>query len=189
MKKRLNYKTIPIKKLAILISSQLKKNGIEVVLTGGACVTIYTTNEYQSMDLDFVANGIEYQKKAIKASMEEIGFKLNAQNYFARSDCPFFVEFLPPPLSIGKEPVKGIKTIRSGTGILFLLSPTECVKDRLAGFYFWDDMQSLEQAKMVSKKHKINFNELARWSKIEGKKSKYDIFLRFIGKKAKKTLS
>lgn len=185
MIKSINYRTISIKKLAILISSQLKKNGIEVVLTGGACVTIYTTNEYQSMDLDFVANGIEYQKKAIKASMDAIGFKLNSQNYFTRSDCPFFIEVLPPPLSIGSEPVKSIKTIRSGTGMLFLLSPTECVKDRLAAFYFWDDMQSLEQAKMVVKKHKINFKELARWSKIEGKKSKYDIFLKLLGKKTR----
>ena len=30
--------------------------------------------------------------------------------------------------------------------ILKLLSPTDCVKDRLAAYYHWNDRQSLEQA-------------------------------------------
>jgi len=42
--------------IAAFVCSHLRKHGINVVLSGGACVSIYTTNRYQSYDLDFVEN-------------------------------------------------------------------------------------------------------------------------------------
>jgi hypothetical protein len=42
--------------LAAYVCSHLRKHGIRVVLSGGACVSIYTQNRYQSYDLDFVEN-------------------------------------------------------------------------------------------------------------------------------------
>jgi len=43
-----------LKDLACFIYEILKRNGIEAVLVGGACVSIYSQNRYQSYDLDFV---------------------------------------------------------------------------------------------------------------------------------------
>jgi hypothetical protein len=40
--------------LAAIISDALQKAGIAATLSGGAVVSIYTDNEYQSKDLDFV---------------------------------------------------------------------------------------------------------------------------------------
>ncbi|MDI6740798.1 MAG: hypothetical protein QME74_10605 [Candidatus Edwardsbacteria bacterium] len=42
------------------------------------------------------------------------------------------------------------------TGRLHLLSPTDCVKDRLAAYFHWNDRQSLEQAGLVADNRKID---------------------------------
>lgn len=50
---KINWQKIGIKELAGLISEKLREEGIDTILVGGACVTIYTKNKYQSFDLDF----------------------------------------------------------------------------------------------------------------------------------------
>jgi len=54
------------------------------------------------------------------------------------------------------------------TGRLRILSPTDCVKDRLAGYYFWKDLQCLEQAILVAADNDVDVEEIERWSKHEG---------------------
>jgi len=166
---------LPLKDLAVLVAHSLSRYGIEAVLSGGACVTLYTNNRYISGDLDFVTDTI-YEKK-IGAAMEEIGFKLMPEKYFRKVGCKYFVEFVPAPLSVGKEPVKDIARIRTKKGVLKLLSPTDSVKDRLAAFFHWNDRQSLDQAVMVSRSQKVDLIEIMRWSANEGYPDKYKEFL------------
>lgn len=173
-----SFKKIALKELAGLACSVLKKHGVEAVLTGGACVSIYSKNKYQSLDLDFVSGAAEHDTKAVRESMDELGFKRAAEGFFARSDCPFIIEFITPPLAVGREPVKKTVTIRTRSGRLRLLSPTDCVKDRLAAYYHWNDRQSLDQALMVAKNRKIDLKEVKRWSKNEGQLDKYPDFLK-----------
>ena len=40
--------------VAAIISNALQKDGIPATLSGGAVVSIYTDNAYQSKDLDFL---------------------------------------------------------------------------------------------------------------------------------------
>jgi len=54
------------------------------------------------------------------------------------------------------------------TGVLRLLSPTDCVKDRLANYYYHGDRQSLEQALLVAKTTPVDLGEIERWSAAEG---------------------
>lgn len=180
MKKSL--KKIPLKELAGLVSSHLQKHGIGAVLTGGACVTIFSNNKYQSLDLDFVTNAAEFKAKEIQKAMQELEFDRAAEGFFMRRDCPYIVEFIPPPLAIGSEPVDKVVTIRTKRGSLKLLSPTDCVKDRLAAFYYWDDPQSLEQALMVANCRRVDLKEIKRWSKVEGQLKKYNKFLKQLSK-------
>ena len=50
------------------------------------------------------------------------------------------------------------------------------MKDRLAGYYFWDDRQSLQQAILIAQaKAEVNLSEIGRWSQKEGK---YEEFLK-----------
>jgi len=94
----------------------------------------------------------------------------------------FIVEFLSPPLSVGEEPVKKIQTIEKKGRKLKLLSPTDCVKDRLAAYYHWNDRPSLEQAVMVSFAQSVDLKEIERWSSNEGMAEKYPDFLEDLDK-------
>lgn len=88
----------------------------------------------------------------------------------------FFVEFPSPPVAVGNKPLKRFNEIETKSGYLKLLTPTQCVMDRLAAYYYWNDRQSLEQAILVAKNHEIDFDEIEMWSDEEGMKGKYDEF-------------
>jgi hypothetical protein len=175
---RISFKNISLKDLAVVVYSHLKKHEIDVVLSGGACVTIFSRNKYQSLDIDFVTYAAEDKPKEITAAMKELDFKRAPEGFFERPDCKYIIDFIPPPLEVGSEPVKEIITLRTGKGSLKMLGPTDCVKDRLAAYYHWNDPQSLEQALMVAKKQQIKLKEIEHWSKVEGHSEKYSEFLR-----------
>ncbi len=50
----IDWGKISLKELAGYVAEELRKRGIDTVLVGGACVTIYSENRYQSYDLDYV---------------------------------------------------------------------------------------------------------------------------------------
>jgi hypothetical protein len=153
--------------LAAFIGSALRKRGIDVVLSGGACVSIYSENRYVSMDLDLVNHHFA-KRREIREAMQEIGFREEGR-HFTHQETDFFVEFPAGPLAVGEEPVKHIDEIRLDTGVLRLISATDCVKDRLAAYYHWNDAQSLEQAVLVAQAKEIDLDEVERWSEVEGK--------------------
>ena len=160
--------------LAAVICDACTRNGIDIVLSGGACVSIYTENKYESFDLDFVLLS-HVRRKMIRPVLEALGFREDGRHY-RHPDTPYIVEFLSPPLSVGGEPVREIHEIRRGKMILRLLSPTDCVKDRLAAFYHWNDRPSLDQALMVCKDILVDLREIRRWSMNEGMKDKFKLF-------------
>ena len=43
--------------LAALVGAEFRRRKINVVLSGGSCVSIYSQEKYVSMDLDFVNAG------------------------------------------------------------------------------------------------------------------------------------
>jgi hypothetical protein len=65
---------------------------------------------------------------------------------------------------------------RTGLGVLRLLAPTECVMDRLAGYYHWDDPQCLEQAVAVARRQVIDLPRVEAWSSREGSLGKFQLF-------------
>lgn len=165
-----SIKDMSIGELAAFICCHLKSHGIDVVLSGGSCVSIYTENKYASLDLDFIEIGLVTKRK-LKEVLGKIGFYYKKNRYFESSETDIFLEFPSGPLSVGEEPIKEINTLKFPTGELRIISPTDCVKDRLATYYHWGDRQALEQARLVAKDNKINLTELERWSKVEGKLS------------------
>jgi len=174
----MNFNNLDLKELACLIYETLKASGINAVLVGGACVSIYSENRYQSSDLDFAT----YEEmKPIEKALTKLGFK-RVGRQFSRADCPYLIDFVNPPISVGHEAIHEFKTLKSSTGSLRLLSPTDCVKDRLASFFHWNDPQALEQALMVAENHPIDLKNLKRWAKTEGFESKFNEFLRKIKK-------
>ena len=75
-----SVKTMTLEELAAFVCSHLHQQGVRVVLSGGACVSIYTKNRYQSFDLDFIENIATSTKKLVKI-LDDIGFHEN-QRYF-----------------------------------------------------------------------------------------------------------
>jgi hypothetical protein len=161
--------------LAAYVQSYLQKKGITVILSGGAAVAIYTVNIFVTADIDLIDVYFADRKKII-AAMKEIGFS-EKNRYFIHPDTKHIVEFPPGPLSVGEEPVRRIDEIKFSTGILRVISPTDCVKDRLAAYYFWNDQQSLAQAILVAKHSRISINEIKRWSQTTGNMKEFKIFL------------
>jgi len=161
-----------IGEIAAYVAEHLRQNGIDVVLTGGSCVTIYTDNRYQSYDLDFIEEGRAGRRK-IAEVLKKIGFK-ERDRYFIHPDTPFFVEFPAGPLAIGDEPVRDVAHLKYATGTLRLLSCTDCVKDRLAHYYHWKDRQCLDQAVMVASVAEVDLEEIERWSRHEGMEKEFE---------------
>ena len=157
--------------LAAFVQTHLRRRGIDVVLSGGACVSIYSSNKYVSLDLDLI-NTRFAPRRQIRKVMQEIGF-IERGRHFIHPDTEFTVEFPTGPLSIGGEPVMKVDTIELTTGLLIIISPTDCVKDRLAGYYHWNDLQCLEQALLVAKSQHIDLKEVERWSEVEGKSAAF----------------
>jgi hypothetical protein len=107
--------------------------------------------------------------------MDEIGFKRKGKHcYHPNTD--FFIDFFPGPLSIGDRPVEIIHEVSFATGSVRIISATDSVKDRLAGYYYWQDLQSLEQAILVARNNPIDMNSVKNWSKKKGKSIEFDEF-------------
>lgn len=170
----MDFSQITLKELACFIYEILKSNGIEAVLVGGACVSIYSHNRYQSYDLDFVT----YEDlKVIEKSLSKLGFKRRGRS-FTHSDCPYLIDFVNPPIAVGKEPINLFEMLKTPVGSLKLLTPTDCVKDRLSSFFYWNDEQALEQAILVAEEYSIDFNNIKRWAQEEGHQEKVKHFLK-----------
>jgi len=157
---------------AAFVAAEFRRRNIDVVLSGGSCVSIYSHGKYVSMDLDFV-NASFTKRTLIQKTMECLGFH-EENRYFRHPDSAFLVEFPPGPLAVGEEPVKQIAEIEATTGILRILSPTDCVKDRLTWYYHNNDTECLEQAKLVAAANAIDLTEVERWSGVEGKSRMFD---------------
>ena len=146
-----DYKKITIEDLAGLISEKLSESNMDTVLVGGACVSLYTKNEYMSYDLDFVTHSAI---KEIAPVLKELGFTQEGTKHFINKDCDYFIEFVSPPVAVGKsEVITKFNELKTKKGVVQILTPTDCVKDRLAAYFYWGDRQSLEQAIMVAKGH------------------------------------
>lgn len=166
-------KDVGLKELAAYICKKLEENNIEAVLTGGAAVSIYTENKYQSYDLDFITISTI---KQVDPELKKLGF-FKEGRYFKHKKTNYFIEFPSGPLSIGEKKIEKVNKIKTKYGDLKILFPTHSLMDRLAAFYFWDDLQSLEQAIMIAKDNKIDYNEVKQWSINEKELDKYYKFI------------
>jgi hypothetical protein len=157
--------------LAAIISEALERNKIIATLSGGAAVSIYSKNKYQSADLDFVTSALVNE---IKEALEPLGFKHSGNprlSVFEHPATVWYVEFPPAPLGFGGTYVNpsNCALIKTNFGNLRIITPTQSVMDRLIAAAAWNEPQSLEQALLVVAHQidKIDWDELDRWVKNE----------------------
>jgi hypothetical protein len=160
--------------LAGLVCQALQNVGVTVTLTGGACVAIWSKGKYVSEDLDFIEEG-PVPRRQIRDALKLLGFEEQGR-HFIHPDTNYFVEFPTGPLMVGDQRVERARKRKTVAGTLRLLTPTDCVKDRLAAFYHWNDRQSLEQAVLVAHAQRIDLDDIRAWSKCEGNDAKFRVF-------------
>lgn len=154
-----------VAEVAAVVSEALEAARIDAVLSGGSVVTIYTENEYESFDLDFVTNE---RIDRLENVMKVLGFERGPGRHFEHPNSRYYVEFPAGPLAVGDQPVEDTARLLTSTGTIRILTPTQCVMDRLAAFYHWKDRQALDQALMVARRHDIDRIAIERWSMREG---------------------
>lgn len=159
-----------IEEVAATVSHALTAAGITAVLSGGAAVQIYSHGMYVSRDLDFVSSA---SHREIEATLGSLGFTRHRGRHFTHPTCPYTVEFPPWPLAIGRELIREWTERRVGLLSIQILTPTQCVMDRLAAFYHWRDRQALDQAVAVATAHDIDLKDIQRWSAAEGQDTLY----------------
>jgi hypothetical protein len=116
-------------------------------------------------------------RRQIRDALKPLGFEAKGR-HFVHPETRFFVEFPTGPLMVGDQRVERVSERDTPAGKLRLLSPTDCVKDRLAALFHWNDRQALEQALLVARAQKINLSEIRRWSRSEGHDDKFRVFER-----------
>lgn len=149
------------------VASHLEARGVGVVLVGGAVVAIYSKGAYTSGDLDFVTDHLF--EEGIDASMQQLGFRRRGKHYEHPRCKHLFVEFVPGPLGIGADTKLTPATESVNGQLLKILSPTDCVRDRLASYFHFDARECLDQAVLVADAHAVDWRKIRSWCRAEGK--------------------
>jgi hypothetical protein len=157
-----------LQELAAIVSQTLEKAGISATLSGGGAVSLYSDNQYSSLDLDFVTSE---RNAVIAKAMEPLGFRYEAgTREFLHPDSDYYVEFPPGPLAFGETVVSNedAAMLQTQFGPLRIVTPTQSVMDRLAAYVAWHDNQAFDQAVLVAGRQPIDWPALRKWSEGEG---------------------
>ena len=90
-----------LEELAAIVSEALEEAGITATLAGGAAVSIYSDNKYESVDLDFVTAALVDDLQTV---LEPLGFVHKGRprlSVFDHPETKWYLEFPPAPLSFG----------------------------------------------------------------------------------------
>jgi hypothetical protein len=157
-----------ITEVAVVVSQALEAAGIRAPLSGGAAVSIYSDNQYESVDLDFITS----ERNAVLAkAIETTGYTYQpGRKDFIHPDTRFTVEFPPGPLAFGSVVAASDEAVVIDTrfGPLRVVTPSQSVMDRLAHFVQWGDRQALDQAVLVARGNDIDWPAVAAWAEVEG---------------------
>jgi len=166
-------RTSTLEDVCFAVAGALQAADLHAVLTGGSAAAVYAPASYGSDDADFVLTG-EIDGEELKRALLAIGFRQAVGGMFAHPKTQYTVEFPKGPLAVGADYVRESATLRRGRIHLRILTPTDCVRDRLAHFYFWNDYTALSAAVGVARsKHgkKVDIDDLRRWTRRESRAS------------------
>lgn len=168
--------TTSLREMAFIVGTALHEAGIAAVLSGGGAATVYAPEAIQSHDLDFIL--AYWSSMGVSARpLLDLGFLPKGGSY-AHPGSSITLEFPQGPLSIGSDLITYWDTLEEHGRVLNILSPTDCVRDRLCWFPFYGniDYSALEQALAVAVHYEIDTERIRRWCEVEGVMERYAIF-------------
>jgi hypothetical protein len=168
------------------VSAAMDRHGITSVLTGGSAATVYAPQFYTSLDADFVLINFPARAQLDKALVEVGYVPSETGGMYENPRSMFTIDFPKGPLSVAGDYVSETAIIERGDIKLRILTVTDCVRDRLSSFYFWNDYTGLNAAIGVAKarRDQVDFARLRAWTERESGPAsadyliKYDEFLR-----------
>ena len=164
-----------IVELAAVVSKALEAAGVTAVLSGGAAVSIYTSNRYQSLDLDFVTSE---QLSKLATILEPHGFVRGKGRHLEHPHTDLYLEFPPGPPAVGGYIITEWSSLETEYGTIQMLTPTQMVMDRLAAFFHWNDPQALDQAVLIAQDNTLEWPALEDWASLESASEKFQTFKR-----------
>ncbi|MBO6558835.1 MAG: hypothetical protein JJ957_20375 [Pseudomonadales bacterium] len=155
-----------LEEIAALVSEALSTANIDGVLGGGGAVTLYSQNEYMSSDLDFITSE---QNRKIAPVVEKLGFVPRGRDY-AHPNSKYFIEFPAGPLAFGDRYIDSNEatTLQTQYGAVRIITPTQCVMDRIAWYAHGNDRQSRDQAILVATQQHIDWEQVFDWAEDDG---------------------
>lgn len=163
----IDFSSCTVEELWRFVATHLEKRAISVVLVGGAVVSVYSDDLYQSGDLDFVKEDL-FVPQNIDEAMAEIGFEKRHRHYVHPRCAHLFVEFISGPLGIGEDTEIVPREVDADGVKLKILSPTDCVRDRLNGFIHFGTRDQMDQAVMVAGSQPVDWEAIEEWAVGEG---------------------
>lgn len=153
----------------------MKDAGVTAVLSGGSAASVYAPHAYTTRDLDFVLHDTLSMPPA--CPILELGFsETKTRGIYAHPDLPFTLEFLRGPLAVGGTVLTAWDTWEKDGKTLYILSPIDCVRDRMAAAIHWHDQNSAKQAAAVAQERPIDLDALRDWCMEEGGGLAFSIF-------------
>ena len=167
-----------LRDVAFVVCTALDRAKVTAVLSGGSAATVHAMGAYQSHDLDFI---IEFRSPQSDAAgvLASLGYRTVADHY-EHSSNPLYLEFPQGPLAIGGDLVERWDTMQEHGLLLHIITPTDCCRDRLSGFFFWNDRSALQQAALVAmaQPSSVDLEAVREWSVREGFGGRFEEFAR-----------
>ena len=164
--------------VAAAVGDVLRRSGIDAVLTGGACASLHSRGRYQSNDVDFIL-GSPVGRVKLDQAMAGVGFAREGDRY-VHPETAFYVEFPAGPLAIGSDASIRPIVCRKGALVFRSLDATDSVRDRLAAYLFWRDLQAFDAAVQIALLQPLVASRLRRWFDAEGRLAELRNFLRAV---------
>jgi hypothetical protein len=132
------------------VSTALESHGTPAVLCGGSAATVYAKDAYTSFDADFVLDHDDALTD-VEPALRSVGFAREGRSrIFSHSRSSFTVDFPKGPLAVGGDYVRETRVMERNNERLRIVTRTDCVRDRLAHFYHWNDYTALNAAVAVA---------------------------------------
>src|ERR1700724_142816 len=138
--------------VAFEICTALAAQDLIAVLVGGSAATFYAPKAYQSYDVDFICyfDVDRDRERQILGVLQELGYSIVGGRIEHASN-PFVVDFPKGPLLIADdESVARYDSVQRGNQMLHVVAPYDCVRDRLAKYFYWNDFTALDAAVAVA---------------------------------------
>ena len=138
---------LPLADVAAIIAEHLQRHGVEMCVVGGSAVTVHAPVIYTSLDIDLaILTGIN--RRRLELLLEELGYSKRGRS-FVHARSKWTVDIVADTPYIGDRAIREFADVRTRHGIVRTYLLEDAIADRIAGWLFWSDSESLAVARSV----------------------------------------